>query len=161
MSRGIRTSRHLDPRWERPQGLISTECFPGYMLASTLGLDLSSVLITSTIFVFYNIMVYTDCVQPLLLGECFRRLRSGLLIISSSGQMSRRTDPELSRTNPCSVPGMCARWESEDQAIRPFELFLLWSERERKAASSGFGRLRNGNGWNIIWVVAKVNFMVC
>ena len=150
MSRGIRTSRHLDPRWERPQGLISTECFPGYMLASTLGLDSCGVLIMSTIFVFCNIMVYTDCVQPLLLGECFRRLRNGLLIISSSGQMSRRTDPELSLTNPCSVPGMCARWESEDQAISAPLSFFSSGRRERKAASSGFGRLRNGNGWNII-----------
>ena len=102
-------------------------------------LHLNRALITPTVF------IYCECVRlPFLLGECFRRVKNGLLIISSSEQMSRRNDPYSSPTNPLfSSRYVC--WEKRVKLrIRrssPLSFFLTgW----RKAASSG--------GWKRKWV---------
>ena len=117
--------------------LISTECFPcmSYMLAWHPRLHLNRALITPTVFVYYWA---SSCARlPLLLGEYFRRVKNGLLIISSSEQMSRRNDPYSSPTNPLfSSRYVC--WEKRVKLrIRRSSPLRFFSTGWRKAASSG------------------------
>ena len=130
MSRGIRTSRHLDPWWERPQGLISTECFP--CMSYTLALLTPESCPDNA----HYLHIYCAFSCAFTIAATWASASAGWrtdLIISS---WELKWAEETIRTRvllTCLFFQVCllgAESETADQAILPSTLFLNWLERK-------------------------------
>ena len=155
MSRGIRTSRHLDPWWERPQGLISTECFP--CMSYTLALLTPESCLDNAPYL--HIYSASTCASTIATWRVLPLAEERTLdYFLFAAEMSRRNDPYSSPTNLLfSSRYVC--WERRVKlGIRRSSPLSFFSTGSRKFFSTGWWRkeLGNGNGWNLIGAAANI-----